>query len=202
MPCETTLPVPHRCPWPVQYWLLNPLRRLVEPPARLLGPHVQPGMTVLEPGCGMGYFSLPLARMVGPEGRVLCVDVEPRAVERLIRRARRAGLADRVTARPCGPRDLGLAEQRGQVDLALVLHVLHEAEDLTGFVDQIHALLRPQGRMLVVESSGHVAAKPFEAMLARCEDRGLRVVDRPRVRGRRAALLARRCGPSGPSASD
>ena len=50
-------------------------------------------MTVLEPGPGMGFFTLELARIVGPEGRVVAVDVQPKMVEGLQKRARRAGLS-------------------------------------------------------------------------------------------------------------
>ena len=63
------------CPHWVGYLLINPLRKLFENPNKILGPFVQEGMIVLEPGCGMGYFSLPLARMVGPKGRVVGIDV-------------------------------------------------------------------------------------------------------------------------------
>ena len=61
------------CPHWVGYLLINPLRNLFENPNKILGPFVQEGMTVLEPGCGMGYFTLPLARMVGPKGRIVAV---------------------------------------------------------------------------------------------------------------------------------
>jgi tRNA A58 N-methylase Trm61 len=52
--------------------LVNPLRRLVHAPLALLRPYVKEGMTVLEPGPGMGFFTLDLARLVGPTGRVGC----------------------------------------------------------------------------------------------------------------------------------
>ena len=67
----------HVCPFFMGYLLLNPLRKLLENPDRLLGPFVRPGMTVLEPGCAMGFFTLPLARMVGATGRVIAVDIQP-----------------------------------------------------------------------------------------------------------------------------
>ena len=54
------------CPRWFGYFLINPFRRFLENPRRILGPLVREGMTVLEPGCGMGYFTLPLGRMVGP----------------------------------------------------------------------------------------------------------------------------------------
>jgi 2-polyprenyl-3-methyl-5-hydroxy-6-metoxy-1,4-benzoquinol methylase len=188
---DDKLPPQHRCPIWVQYLLASPLRKLMEPPRKLLGPFVEPGMTVLEPGCGFGYFSLPLARMVGPEGRVLSVDVEPRAVAKLERRARKAGLADRIVARSCQARDLGLADLAGQVDLVTVIHAMHELEDLPGFLAQVATLLKPGGRMLVVEPAGHVSADQFAVQLQRCSEAGFTRLDTPALsRQKRAALLA------------
>jgi predicted methyltransferase len=57
------------CPWWIGYLLLSPLRRLGQDPAKILAPYVREGMTVFEPGAGMGYFTLELARRVGPSGR-------------------------------------------------------------------------------------------------------------------------------------
>ena len=73
------------CPWWIGYLLASPLRRLLQDPAAILGPYVAEGMTVLEPGPGMGFFTLDIARKLGPCGRVIAVDVEPRMIERLIR---------------------------------------------------------------------------------------------------------------------
>ena len=70
----------HVCPPWVGRLLLNPLRMLVENPNKIFAPFVKEGMVVLEPGCAMGFFTLPLARMVGPEGKVVAVDVAYRTV--------------------------------------------------------------------------------------------------------------------------
>ena len=73
-------PSHHRvCPWWLGYWLVNPLRRFLEDPGSLYGELIREGMTVLEPGCGMGYFTLDLARRVGPSGRVVALDVQESA---------------------------------------------------------------------------------------------------------------------------
>jgi len=163
----------------------------MEPPNRFAAPFVEPGMTVLDPGCGFGYLSLPLARLVGPGGRVLSVDIEPRAVARLRRRARRAGLAERIDARACKSRDLGLDEFRGEVDLVFVIHTLHEFEDLPGFLGQVARLLKPGGRMLVVEPRGHVRPAHFDAEMEVCRLAGFSQLERPEFGGRNmAALLA------------
>lgn len=90
----------HRvCPWWLGYLLVNPLRRLVQNPVALLQPYVAEGMTVLEPGPGMGFFTLDLARLVGPAGRVIAIELQPRMLEALRRRAQRAGLGGRVEVR-------------------------------------------------------------------------------------------------------
>jgi len=185
------LPKPHTCPWLMQYLFVSPLRRLLEPPEKLIGPFVRPGMTVVEPGCGFGFVSLELARLVGEEGKVVSVDLEPRAVERLEKRARKAGLTGRMELRSCEPRDLGLADYHGQVDLIAVINTLHEFEDLPGFLDQATVLLKPSGRMLVVEPKGHVKPASFQAELQCCKLAGFGVLDTPEMGKRRmAALLA------------
>jgi ubiquinone/menaquinone biosynthesis C-methylase UbiE len=64
------------CPFWVGYLLINPLRTLMQNPKKILSQYVISGMKVLDIGCGMGFFSLPIARMIGPHGRVICLDVQ------------------------------------------------------------------------------------------------------------------------------
>jgi ubiquinone/menaquinone biosynthesis C-methylase UbiE len=67
-------------------------------------------MTVLEPGPGMGFFTLEIAKLVGPSGRVVAVDVQFRMIEGLKRRARKAGVLNRIDARVVGPASMQLAD--------------------------------------------------------------------------------------------
>ncbi len=181
----------HVCPVWIGYLLASPLRRLVESPHKMLGPHVQAGDTVLEVGCAMGFFSLPLARMVGSEGRLLCVDIQEPMIERLRRRARRAGLLDRIETSVCTPSSLGLDSHRGVVDFAAALHVLHEVPDQAPLFAQIHELLKPGSRLLIVEPKGHVTAEAFARSLAYAKQVGLGEITGPDARLRRplSALL-------------
>ena len=126
--------MPHRvCPWWLGYLLASPLRRLIQNPAKVLGPYVREGMTVLEPGPGMGFFTLELARLVGPTGRVLAVDIQPRMLASLRRRAARAGLADRVDIRVVPSDTLGLADMAGSVDFTSAIAVVHELPNVERF---------------------------------------------------------------------
>ena len=96
------------CPWWVCYSFDNPLRRLFHDPERLLDPYVKPGMTVVDIGCGMGYFTVGLAKLVGPEGKVIAVDLQQQMLDALERRARRAGMADRIVLHRCRKESLGV----------------------------------------------------------------------------------------------
>ena len=117
----------HRvCPWWIGYLLASPLRRLGQDPARILSPYVRQGMTVLEPGPGMGFFTLELARLVGATGRVVAVDIQPRMLARLKRRAAKAGLLPRLDIRLAQPDSMGLTDMKSAVDFVLAFAMVHE----------------------------------------------------------------------------
>ena len=79
------------CPWWMGYLLACPMRRWSQKPEALLAPYLHEGMTVLEPGPGMGFFTLPMSRMAGPAGKIVAVDIQARMLENLRRRAMKAG---------------------------------------------------------------------------------------------------------------
>ncbi len=107
--------------WWLGYLLASPLLRLMANPRKLLAPYVHEGMTVLEPGPGMGFFTLELARLVGASGRVVALDIQSKMLDGLKRRLAKAGLLERVNIRLVGPDTMGLAEWAGSVDFALPL---------------------------------------------------------------------------------
>jgi ubiquinone/menaquinone biosynthesis C-methylase UbiE len=179
----------HTCPWWFGYFLLNPLRRFGQRPARVLAPFVRPGMLVVEPGCGMGFFTLDLVRMVGPEGRVVAIDLQEKMLAGLRRRAARAGLERRIDVRLARPDRLGIADLAGQADLVLAFYVVHEVREPAAFFAEVAAALKPGGAVLVVEPPLHVSHAAFERSLAVAEGAGLRVARRPRVGPNKVAVL-------------
>jgi ubiquinone/menaquinone biosynthesis C-methylase UbiE len=182
------MPHPVCPPW-VGYLLANPLRRLFQKPEQILAGLVTPGMTVLEVGPGMGFFTLPMARMVGPEGRVVAVDVQEAMLRGLRRRAERAGLSERVITRVCPPTSLDVADFAGKVDFALVYAVVHELPNAGHFFAEVAEALKPGAQCLLGEPAGHVSAEAFAVTLETAQRAGLRVVAEPRIRGSRSALL-------------
>jgi SAM-dependent methyltransferase len=179
------------CPFWVGYLLLNPLRKLLENPDKILGQFVREGMIVLEPGCGMGYFTLPLARMVGPRGRVIAVEVQAKMLSALDRRARKANLLDRIELRQVGAEGLGVEDLVGQVDFAAAIHVVHEVPEQAFFFEEVWKALKPGGKLLVIEPKGHVSEAKFEQTLTTAENAGFRQEPQPGKAGGRSGLLVK-----------
>jgi len=176
----------HVCPWWLCYSFDNPLRRLFHDPERLLGPYVKSGMNVADIGCGMGYFTLGLARLAGPEGKVIAVDLQERMLAALESRARRAGLAERIVLHRCRPDSLGVD---GPADFVLAFWMAHEVPDKPRFFREIFTLLKAEGRLLLVEPKIHVARRSFERTLTVCREMGLQLLEEPAISLSRAALL-------------
>jgi ubiquinone/menaquinone biosynthesis C-methylase UbiE len=182
-------------PWWAGYLLLFPARRLLQDPRKILGPYVSEGMTVLEPGPAMGFFTLELARLVGPAGRVIAVDIQPRMLKTLVRRARRARLADRIEIRLATAERLHLEGLEGKVDFCFACAMVHEVDDQDGFFREIFQSLKVGGRLLVTEPVGHVPRSDFEATVAIIEKTGFASQSQPRIRASMSVLFLKTAGP-------
>ncbi len=160
----------HICPWWVGYLLISPLRRLRENPRKILSPYVKEGMTVMDLGCGMGFFTLEMARLVGPEGSVIAVDLQERMLKTLRRRAERGGLTDRIHTHRCEPNNLGV---HPPADFVLACYIAHEVPDKRSFFLQIRSLLKVGGKLLLAEPKFHVTRKEFDEIVADAMAAGL-----------------------------
>jgi ubiquinone/menaquinone biosynthesis C-methylase UbiE len=176
----------HTCPWWLLFTFDNPLRSLVHNPQKILGPYVKQGNTVLDIGCGMGFFTLGLAELVGQDGRVIAADMQQQMLAGLQKRAERAGLHERIQLCRSTPDDIGANEA---VDFVLAFWMVHEVRQPTLFLRQIHRLLVTGGNFLIVEPIIHVTGRAFGQTVSLAIGTGFRVVDQPRIRVSRAVLL-------------
>ena len=148
----------HVCPWWLAYTFDNPLRRLVHNPEKMLQKFIKEGDTVVDIGCGMGYFSIGMAKMVGAKGRVISVDLQEKMLERVRLRAEQKGLLSRITLHKCSSDKLGVNEQ---ADFALGFWMVHEVRNKESFFDEIVAFLKPGAYFLLVEPKLHVSELNF-----------------------------------------
>lgn len=141
------------------------LKALLSAPAELLrSAGVEPGLTVLDFGCGPGRYTIPAARLVGPSGHVYAADLHPLALKGVERSARRARLGNLETVATDGPLPL----PDGSIDLALLYDTLHDVEKRDGVVRELLRVLKPGGILsyrdhsLAVDSAfGSVIAEGF-----------------------------------------
>jgi ubiquinone/menaquinone biosynthesis C-methylase UbiE len=150
------------CPWWLTWTFDNPLRRLFHDPHKILEPYVVPGSRVADIGCGMGSFTVELARIVGPGGNVQAVDMQPQQLRVAERRCRRAGVADWVRFVEATAGSLELA---GPIEFLLAFWMVHEVAARAGFFDQLRAVTEPGARVLVAEPMFHVSREDVEAEL-------------------------------------
>jgi ubiquinone/menaquinone biosynthesis C-methylase UbiE len=169
--------------------LASPLRKLWNDPVALLKPFVRPGMAALEPGPGMGFFTLACARLVGPQGRVVAVDVQPKMIEGLRRRAERADLLDRIETRVAPAASMGLDADEGAFDFVLAFAVVHEFPSAETFFAEASKAMKPGAELLLVEPAGHVSDDEFAKELALAAKHGLASSGGPTVWRCRSAVL-------------
>jgi len=132
--------------------LLNPLRQRIMPVAKTLERFgLAPGQTVLEVGPGPGYYSVETARLLGPSGRLLCLDLQRGMLDILAGRLAEAGAsnAELVVADATA---LPLAST--SVDRAFLVTVLGEVPDQDAALAELRRVLKPGGLLGFSESIG------------------------------------------------
>ncbi len=146
-------------------------------------------MTVLDAGCGPGFFTVPMARMVGHTGRVIAADLQDEMLEKLGSRLLGTGLEERVHMVKCDSGDLHVP---AGIDFALAFWLVHEVPDQERFFRQLRAALRPEGRVLLAEPKlFHVSREEFQTTVAAAGRAGFRSATGPRVPFSWSAVLTK-----------
>jgi len=181
------------CPWWIGYFLASPVRKWLEirDPLAFLSSYVKLGMTVFEPGPGMGFFTLPMARLVGSPGRVVAADIQAPMLNALRRRAARAGVLGQIETRLVGQDSLGVEDLEGKVDFVLAWAIVHEFPSASRFFREAAATLKPGGQLLFGEPSGHVNEAHFAQEIEAARLAGLTELQRPSVRRSSVVLLSK-----------
>jgi ubiquinone/menaquinone biosynthesis C-methylase UbiE len=183
----------HRvCPWWLGYFLASPLRRFLYDPEEVLGPYIREGINVLDLGCGMGFFSLPIAKLTGRRGKVFCIDLQEKMIRGLVKRAKKAGLSDRIEARTCRQDSLEVNDLAGKIDFALAFALVHEVPDKERLFAEIFDTLNKNGKFMIVEPSGHVSKKDFEETVSLAQNAGFEALSEVKIRRSHAVLFRRR----------
>lgn len=165
----------------------NRIRRWLQNPRKILGPYIREGMTVLDLGCGPGFFSVAMSHMVGESGRVIAADLQEGMLQKLRNKVRGTEIETRITLHRCGEDSIGVSQL---VDFVLTFYMVHEVPDQKRFIEEIYSVLKPGGNYLIVEPKFfHVSKSAFAATIGKAEDAGFKPVVKPKILMSQSMLL-------------
>jgi len=174
------------CPVEKACSLDTKIRRWLQNPGRILKPYIKEGMTVLDFGCGPGFFSIPLAQMVGESGKVFAVDLQDGMLQKLREKIEGTGLEKRIALYKCEDDKIGLKEA---VDFILAFYVLHEVPDQQRLLNELMSIAKPNGKLLIVEPPFHVSKKGFADTIKKATSAGFTEVERPKMFFNKSVVL-------------
>lgn len=158
------------CPVELAGSLDNWYRRILQNPRKILAPYIREGMTVLDIGCGPGFFSIEIAKMVGEKGRVISADLQEGMLEKLRNKIKNTELEKRIKLVKCDENQTNVSDK---VDFILSFYVIHEIQDKNSFFKEMRTILNPNGLFLIVEPKFfHVSKKEFADTIKLAENNG------------------------------
>jgi ubiquinone/menaquinone biosynthesis C-methylase UbiE len=167
------------CPVELANSLDSRIRRWLQNPNKILSPFVREGMTVLDVGCGPGFFSIEMAKMVGKTGKVIAVDLQDGMLEKLRAKTRGTQLEGIIRLVKCEKDNINVPEK---VDFGLAFFMVHEVPDKASLFKQLKAILKEKGLILLVEPKlFHVSRDEFEATKVLAAQAGFTVNPGPRL---------------------
>jgi len=152
----------------------------------MFSPYVKSGMVVADIGCGMGFNSIGLAKIVGDTGSVIAIDVQRKILNVLEKRAKKAGVIDRIKIYCCSSDSLGVFDK---VDFVNAFWMVHEVPNPRLFFKEIYSFLKEGGHLFIAEPRFHVSSKSFDKTLAYAKDEGFNLIGQPSVKFSRIVVF-------------
>jgi len=162
------------------------IRRWLQNPGKILKPYIHEGMTALDFGCGPGFFTIDMAKMVGKNGKIYAVDLQDGMLEKLKGKIQGTELDDIIILHRSEPGRIGLSVM---VDFALAFYVLHELPSMDTFFQEVASILKPGGQVLIAEPPFHVNKAEFELTIQKAKNAGLMPSEGPKLIFNRTVIL-------------
>lgn len=164
----------------------NRIRRWFQDPHKILKRYLQKGMTILDLGCGPGFFSIAAADMVGVTGKVIAVDLQEGMLSKVRNKIKGTKVEKRITLHKCEEGKLGVSDK---VDFLLAFYMVHEVPNQEILFKEIRSIIKPNGKALIVEPRFHVSNKAFEETKELVTKLGFEIIELPKIFMSRAVVL-------------
>ena len=166
------------CPVEGAGGLDNRFRRLFQNPNEILERRIQKGMTIVDLGCGPGFFSIAAAELVGVKGKVIAVDMQEGMLSKVRNKIRGTKIEKRIKLHKCKESKIDISDK---ADFLLAFYLIHEVPDQESLFKEIKSILKPDGKALIVEPKFHVSKKAFEETDQLVKKLGFEVIERPKI---------------------
>lgn len=174
------------CPVEVAGMLDNRFRKLFQNPQKILKPYIKEGMVVLDLGCGPGFFSMEIAKLLNKSGKVICADLQEGMLDIVRRKIKGSDNESLFQLHKC---DCDAINLSSSVDFVLAFYMIHEVPDQVRLFEELKSILTPQGRILIIEPKFHVSKGSFNKMIENLNAIGFEVIENPKVLFSRSILV-------------
>lgn len=167
------------CPIERSGSLDNKWRRWLQNPQKILSPFIKPGMKVLDVGCGPGFFSIEIAKMIEETGKVYSVDLQEGMLDLIRNKIAGTELDARIILVKSQTNGFEIPEK---VDFILGFYMVHEVSDKDNLFKQLKNNLNINGQFLLVEPKlFHVTKKEFELTIQKAINAGFKISSGPKI---------------------
>jgi len=175
------------CPVELAGGLESKIRRIIHNPHKILLPYIKEGMTVLEVGCGPGFFTLEIANMVGQHGKIIAADLQDGMLNKVFNKIKGTQLQERIILHKCKNTEIGVSSKIA--DFVFLFYMVHEVPNKDSFFREIAVSLKSDGLVFIVEPPFHVSKSDFQTTLDLANMHGLKMIHRPKRFFEKAAIL-------------
>lgn len=150
------------CPIENAGGLDNSFRRFLQSPKKILKPYVKEGLTILDLGCGPGFFTVEIAKMLHGSGKVIAADLQQGMLKKVSDKVMGTDLEKIIELHKCETDTIGVTEK---VDFILAFWMIHEVPNHEKLFSELQSILKTNGKILIIKPKFHVSKKSFEDML-------------------------------------
>jgi ubiquinone/menaquinone biosynthesis C-methylase UbiE len=158
--------------------LESKLRKKIQNPKKFLEKYIKKDMKILDFGCGPGIFSIELAKIIGPKGKVIAADLQEEMLNQLRIKLENNPLKKKIRLHKCEKDKINLKEK---IDFVFAFYVIHELSNKKSFFDEISKITKKNSKLFIVEPRFHVSKENFEKTIKMAEKAGFKIIEKPKI---------------------